>query len=152
MEALSRFGGSVDKFVGDAILAVFFENSEGEPKRHGNALAAALAMQEAMVEVTARRLARGQAVCDIGIGVHCGEVLHGFIGSQERMELTVIGDAVNLTSRYCAGAEAGQILMSPMMHRYTWNIVDAVPVTITSKHEGPLDAFLLRGLKPGFAA
>jgi adenylate cyclase len=152
VDAISRYDGTVDKFIGDAILAVFFESSDGEPKRHENALNAALAMQEAMATVSARRKARGQVTCNIGIGIHCGEVLHGFIGSHERVELTVIGDAVNLTSRYCNGANPGEILISPEMHQYTWSLIEAEVTTIESKHEGPLPAYRLRKMRLGLSA
>jgi adenylate cyclase len=51
------------------------------------------------------------------IGVHCGEVVHGFIGSNDCMQFTVFGDVVNLAARYSAGAQGGEILLSPEMHQ-----------------------------------
>ena len=99
VNAIFRHEGTVDKFVGDAILAVF-GSPEPDAKQHVNAVQAAMAMQEAIEEINDVRRANHQVVCEIGIGIHCGEVLHGFIGSEERMEFTVIGDAVNRASRY----------------------------------------------------
>jgi adenylate cyclase len=149
-EAIAKFDGTIDKFVGDAILAVFFETSDGKSQRHQNAVRAAFAMQEAMEQVTVRRKLREQTVCRIGVGVHSGEVLHCFIGSHdERMELTVIGEPVNMASRYCAGCEPGEILISPAVYEYTFNLIEAERTTIESKHEGPLSAYRLRGLRQG---
>jgi adenylate cyclase len=152
VDAIAKYDGTVDKFVGDAILAIFFEESVAEPKRHENALNAALAMQEAMIEVSARRKTRGRVICNIGIGVHCGEVLHGFIGPQDRVELTVIGEAVNMTSRYCADANPGEILISPHIYEYAWGFIQdqglqAEKKTIQTKHEGPIEAYHLHRSK-----
>ncbi len=139
-ECIFRNEGTVDKFVGDAILAVF-GSPDPDPRHHHNAVKAALEMQAAMRQVNERRAARGQVVCEIGVGVHTGDVLHGFIGSPERMEYTIIGEAVNRTARLCDGAKATEILISPEIHQYVWNYVSAVPVTIGTKHEGDIQAY-----------
>jgi adenylate cyclase len=146
VDAIFQHDGTVDKFIGDAVLAVF-GSPEPDPLRHEKAVRAALAMQTAMAEVSERRRRRGRAICAIGIGIHCGEVLHGFIGSNERMELTVIGDAVNWTSRYCAAAAGGEILISPALHQRMWRLVDSELVTVEAKQEGRLGAYRLRGVR-----
>jgi len=115
--------------------------------RHEKEVRAALAMQSAMAEISEQRKRRGQVTCTIGIGVHCGEVLHGFIGSNDRMELTVIGEAANWTARYCDGAAGGEILISPALHQRLWRYVDAELTPITTKHEGTLNAYRLNGIK-----
>src|SRR5204862_7987479 len=86
---------------------------------------AALAMQSAMSGVSEARRRRRQVTCTIGIGVHCGEMLHGFIGSNDRMQLTVIGDVANWAARYCAGAAGGEILISPALYQHVWRYIDA---------------------------
>ncbi len=146
VEQIFKYDGTIDKFVGDAILAVF-GSPEPDPQQHEKAVRAAVAMQAKMKELNAQRAARGQVVCDIGIAVHCGEVAHGFIGSQERMEFTVIGDAVNRASRYCDGAPAGEILVSPEVHQRIWKIAHVESTTIETKHEGNFPAFRIKGLK-----
>ncbi len=140
VEAIFRYDGTIDKFVGDGILAVF-GSPEPDPRQHEKAVRAALAMQEAARTLTRSRKERGQVTCEIGVGVHCGEVLHGFIGAAERMEFTVIGDAVNRASRYCDGARAGEVLISPALHQRVWRVVEAEPAAIVTKHEGELAAF-----------
>ena len=146
VDAIFEHGGTVDKFVGDAILAVF-GSPEPDPDQHDKAVRAAVAMQAAMRKANAERQAARQVTCDIGIGLHCGEVLHGFIGSPDRMEFTVIGEAVNLATRYCDAAAAGAILMSPAMHERVWKIVHADPATIKTKHGEDLRGFRVTRLR-----
>jgi adenylate cyclase len=147
-DAIFQHDGTIDKITGDAILAVF-GCPEPDSMRHEKAVRAALAMQSAMTEVSQQRKRRGQVTCAIGIGVHCGEVLHGFIGSNDRMELTIIGEAANWTARYCDGAAGGEILISPALHQRLWRYVDTELTAIETKHEGTLSAYRLKGIKSG---
>ncbi len=146
VSAIFRHDGTVDKFVGDSILAVF-GSPEPDADQHSKAIRAALAMQAAISEVNDGRRSCGLPVCEMGIGVHCGEVLHGFVGSEERMEFTVIGDAVNRTARYCDAAGPKQVLISPEMYQRVWKLVVAAQTTIETKHEGKLPAYLVEGLR-----
>jgi adenylate cyclase len=139
-------GGTVDKFVGDAILAVF-GSPDPDPKQQENAIRAAIDMQARVDKLNTHRAARGVVTCKIGIGINCGEVLHGFIGAAERMEFTVIGDAVNKTSRYCDGAQGGEILISPEVHQHVWRMIQSEPFSLSTKHEGTLPGYRLKGLK-----
>lgn len=148
VDAIFKYDGTVDKITGDAILAVF-GSPEPDSLRHEKAVRAALAMQSAMHEISDRRKRRGQVTCEIGIGVHSGEVLHGFIGSNDRLELSVIGETANWAARYCAGAAAGEILISPALHQRLWRYIDTEPTAIETKHEGSLAAYRLKGVKLG---
>jgi adenylate cyclase len=145
---IMEYDGTIDKFIGDAILAVF-GSPEPDAEQHAKALRTAVAMQAAVKDVTALRALNGQPVCEIGIGIHCGEALHGFVGSPERMEYTVIGDAVNKASRYCDAAPPGEILVSPEHYQRVWQLVHAESLTIKTKHEGDLPAFRIKTLKSG---
>lgn len=132
--------GSINNFVGDALLAVF--GSPEEDLNHSRkALTAAVQMQEAARAVSSDRAAKGRVSFEVGIGVHCGEVVHGFIGSNECMEYTVVGEVVNFTARYCAGARGGEVLLSPEMHQRVWEHVEAERTLVQTKHEGSLSAY-----------
>lgn len=101
VECVNKTGGVVDKYIGDAIMAVW-----GAPESSGsaagdalNAVTAALMMRDSLAGFNRERAARGLAPVKIGCGINSGPVVAGQIGSEERMEYTVIGDAVNLASR-----------------------------------------------------
>lgn len=132
--------GTIDKYVGDGILAVF-DQPEDPLERNRRAIEAALAMQKQMLTVNKRRDAHGKRTGELGIGIHCGEVLQGFIGAEQRMEYTVIGDAVNRASRYCDGARGGEVLVSPDVYQWVWREYAAEPSEIPTKHEGNLRAY-----------
>jgi len=146
VNAIFQFDGTVDKFIGDGILAVF-GSPEPDPAHSEKAAHAALAMQKAMRDCNEARRARGLITCEIGIGIHSGEVLHGFVGSNDRMEFTVIGDAVNRAARYCSGAKAGEILLSPEIYQHLWRVVEVEAGKIDTKHEGEFQTYRLKGLK-----
>jgi adenylate cyclase len=145
IEAVFRHDGTVDKFVGDAILAVF---GGPEPDLHHprKAVAAALAIQEAVRATTQQRAAQSDVTCEVRVGVHSGEVFHGFIGALDRLEYTVIGDAVNRAHRYCDAAGEGQILISPEVFQRVFNLVRADKTTVATK-EGELLAYRLKEMK-----
>ncbi len=102
--AVMRHHGVVDKFIGDAVMAVFGvpEPRDSEAAIDGDAadaVACALDMSREIAAVNARWRAEGLPEVDIGIGIHTGPVLAGCVGSAERMEYTVIGDTVNTANR-----------------------------------------------------
>jgi adenylate cyclase len=94
--AVERQGGEILKFIGDAMLAIFPLAGQDACRR---ALAAALEAQGAMAALNRERRARGEEALAFGIALHVGEVMYGNIGAQDRLDFTVIGPAVNLTSR-----------------------------------------------------
>lgn len=95
---INRHGGVVDKFIGDAIMAVWGIPHETEDDCK-NALRACLDMRVELSELNQSRIERGLVPIKIGVGLHYGEAISGQIGSHERMEFTVIGDTVNTASR-----------------------------------------------------
>jgi adenylate cyclase len=92
-----KHGGTVDKFIGDAIMA-FWGAPLPDPRHAEHAVRAALEMQEVVLEF-ARELAAEGVAFDIGIGLHTGTAVVGFIGAQNKTDYTAIGDTVNLASR-----------------------------------------------------
>lgn len=92
--------GSVDKFIGDAVMAVWGNvRTEGAAADAVHAVRSALAMRRALAALNARWRAQGRKELSIGIGINHGDVIVGNVGSEQKMEITVIGDAVNLASR-----------------------------------------------------
>lgn len=102
---INKSGGVVDKFIGDAIMAVWGA-PKGTDRDCQNAVRACLDMRLALSKLNETRKARGQGPILIGMGLHTGPVISGTIGSQERMEYTVIGDTVNMTSRIESSTKA----------------------------------------------
>jgi adenylate cyclase len=100
VEVVFRHGGTLDKFIGDCIMA-FWGAPLDDPDHANHAVAAALEMQETLLEFKNELAAEGSEVADfdVGIGVHSGPVVVGFIGAQRKLDYTVIGDTVNLASR-----------------------------------------------------
>jgi adenylate cyclase len=98
VECVFRFGGTLDKFIGDAVMAVWGNTrSEGVRNDAANAVRAALAMREELARLNKAWAARGLPQFRIGVALNHGEVVVGNIGSPQRMEFTVIGDAVNVS-------------------------------------------------------
>ncbi|MBU0492340.1 MAG: HAMP domain-containing protein [Chloroflexi bacterium] len=98
VEAVELYGGTVNKFGGDSTLVIF-----GAPQHQSDhacrTIQASLEIRQRLGELNARRIARGDVPIHTGIGINTGEVVAGTIGSEQRMEYTVIGDAVNISAR-----------------------------------------------------
>lgn len=114
---VEEYDGIVDKFMGDQIMALFLGEDQA-----GRAIQAAVKLQRAISELNHKRLKRGQVVLEVGCGLHIGEAILGHMGSQNRLDYTVIGDVVNLAARLCALAKPGQIVVpSEMVQRLDGN-------------------------------
>ena len=99
VEAVFNYEGTLDKFIGDALMAVFGAPLPLTENHAWRAVQAALDMRHRLKEFNERRIVQEQPQIKIGIGVSSGEVVSGNIGSRKRMDYTVIGDGVNLSSR-----------------------------------------------------
>jgi len=110
-QVIEDYNGTIDKFIGDAILVIFGAptNREDDPDR---AVACAIAMQVAMKEINQQLCDLNLPFIEMGIGIHTGQVVVGNIGSHKHAEYTVIGSEVNLVSRIESYTVGGQILIS----------------------------------------
>jgi adenylate cyclase len=127
VEIVFENGGTLDKFMGDAIMALW-----GAPISHDDdadrAMRAALRQQETLKELNEKWAKDGRTQVEIGIGINFGEVFAGNIGSDRRLEYTVIGDAVNTASRLCDKASAGEILLSQPFYDVLKNPPEVEPL------------------------
>ncbi|HTO12447.1 MAG TPA: adenylate/guanylate cyclase domain-containing protein [Candidatus Binatia bacterium] len=119
-----KHDGTLDKFLGDGVMAIF-----GAPIFHPDhclrALRTALAMQAGIRELSARRVAEGKAPLRVGIGVNAGSAVAGSVGTEARMEYTVIGDSVNVAARLESYAKPGQILITEHTHGLVRDAIEA---------------------------
>ena len=97
-DVVFKYGGTVDKFEGDAIMA-FFGAPQSHPDDLERAVHTALEMRERLWDLAIEWRERAQVPLDMGIAINTGQAMVGNIGSNRRMDYTVIGDTVNLTSR-----------------------------------------------------
>jgi len=108
-DAVLEQDGTVDKFLGDAVMA-WFNAPIPQPDHTLRAVRAALAMRDAVARLNAAAIA-GERLT-FGIGINCGEAVIGLVGTEKRLDYTAIGDCVNTAKRIQENAAGGQILMS----------------------------------------
>jgi len=143
-----KYDGTLDKFLGDGVMAVF-----GAPIYHGDhslrAVRTALAMQAGMRELSARRVTEDKAPLTIGIGINAGDAVAGSVGTEARMEYTVVGDSVNLAARLESAAKPGQILISGPTYARVRDAVQARalgPMKVKGKEE-EIDVYAVVGVR-----
>jgi adenylate cyclase len=111
VEVIFKYEGTLDKFMGDGIMA-FWGAPAFHPDDAVRAVQCSLEQMDVLDEHNAQRKARGQVELEIGIGIHTGPLVSGYVGSSKSLSYTVIGDTVNTSARLCGVAGAGQILIS----------------------------------------
>ena len=121
-EIIFSHGGTLDKYIGDGLMAIFGAPTVGEEDAL-NAVKAAVTMQKRLATLNEELRAEGYNQISVGIGLHTGDALIGYIGSDKRSEYTAIGDTVNLASRLESNAEGGQILMSEATAAASGNLI-----------------------------
>jgi adenylate cyclase len=126
VEIIFRHGGTLDKFIGDAIMA-FWGAPQEDPLHAQHAVAAALEMEGSLLQFKTELGEDGKDF-DVGIGIHTGKAVVGFLGSEARMDYTAIGDTVNLSSRI-EGLTKGvaRILVSSDTVAHCRNVFDFSP-------------------------
>lgn len=125
IQVVLAHGGTVDKLMGDSVMALF-----GVPRATATdplrAVRCALDMHRALAELNRERAQLQQPPIEMGIGINSGPVVAGNIGSIDRMDYTVIGDNVNIAARLQGIAEAGDTLVSEATHRKVQDMVEAI--------------------------
>ena len=141
--------GTVMQFVGDSVMAVFGAPLP-EQDHAQRALAAAHAMHEAQAEVNRRWAGERLPAFQLGIGLSTGQVAAALLGSEERLEYSVVGDSVNLCQRLQQFAKGGETILSDATYRALDGSVtaDALPLAQVKGRHAPVQAYRIASLTP----
>ena len=144
-EIIFDHGGTLDKYIGDGLMALFGAPS-ASPADAMNAVKAAVTMQKRLASLNEELHKAGYGQIAVGIGLHTGEATVGYIGSDKRSEYTAIGDTVNLASRLESNALGGQILMSEATAAASGNLIPVNPrePLIVRNRVQPVNVFEVR--------
>lgn len=142
--------GTVDKFLGDCIMIVFGA-SRSDAQHQYHAACCALLMQELTHRINQIRKEQNLGTIDIRIGINSGKMLAGLLGSQDRLEYTVVGDAVNLASRLCNEAQGGEIILqdnlcTSLQEKHTLTLGNSKTIKVRGKSE-PVAIYNLQGIE-----
>jgi adenylate cyclase len=130
-------GGTLDKYLGDGLMALFGAPAT-TPEDASNALNAAVAMQRRLLGINTELREEGLTEVGVGIGLHTGEVTVGYIGSERRSEYTAIGDSVNTAARLESNAKGGEILISDATAksaRSRYKLHPREPITVKNREQ-----------------
>lgn len=147
VDVLFAHGGTLDKYVGDEVIGLFGA-PVALPDAPLRAVRCGLEMQRALEEFNRIRHSNGQEPINVGIGINTGPVIAGAIGSSRTLQYTVIGDPVNIASRLCSVAKAGEVIISEYTRR---SLGDAIiveprdPVMVKGKSQA-LEIFCATGV------
>jgi adenylate cyclase len=142
VDTIFKYEGTLDKFMGDGIMALW-----GAPVQHPDdvvrSVHCALEMGEVLGQFNRRRMEKDQSPLAVGIGIHTGPLVAGYIGSSKALSYTVIGDVANTSARLCSVALAGQIVISENTHDALtgrFELEELAPAKVKGK-EKPLRIF-----------
>jgi adenylate cyclase len=136
-EIIFAHGGTLDKYLGDGLMALFGAPT-ATPDDASNALNAAVAMQRRLLGINRELREEGFAEIGVGMGLHTGEAIVGYIGSDRRSEYTAIGDTVNTSSRLESNARGGEILISDATARAAhsrYKLKPREPITVKNRQQ-----------------
>ena len=133
-DVIIKNGGTIDKFMGDCIMA-FWNAPIANPKHKQMAIKSAIEMQTELVKLNKRLIAEGLPQINIGIGINSGEALVGNMGSEQRFDYSVIGDAVNLASRLESSSKTlgktlviGEETRKTIENKFSFEYIDSITV------------------------
>jgi adenylate cyclase len=143
-----EYGGYVDKFIGDCVMAVFSAPYQTDNDAR-NAVISAVKQQDKIRELSAKWQAQGKREFTVGMGVNTGDVVMGNLGASSRMNYTVIGDNVNVAARLYNVAVGGEIIISESTYQEVKDIVEVdelEPVAVKGKVQ-PIKIYNVKSLK-----
>jgi adenylate cyclase len=149
VEILFKYEGTLDKFMGDGIMALW-----GAPAAHPDdafrSVSCALEQMEALGKFNRARIDQNQQPLAIGIGIHTGPLVAGYIGSSKALSYTVIGDTANTSARLCGVANSGQVLVSEATLAKLQGkfVYEELPPAHLKGKEKPFRVFDVKGLHP----
>lgn len=153
VEIIFRHGGTLEKFVGDAVLAVWGAPL-GRPDDADRAVAAAVEMQGAVARLNEARAQRGAAPISVHIGIASGQAAAGYIGTDRYIQYAVIGDTTNVASRICSAAGPDEILIGEQTRAQISSgafVLERMPGIVAKGKEEPVGVSRVRaanGLPP----
>jgi adenylate cyclase len=142
VETIFKYDGTLDKFMGDGIMAFW-----GAPVHHPDdairSVSCALEQMTVLAKFNRRRQELGESPLAIGIGIHTGPLVAGYVGSSKALSYTVIGDTANTSARLCGVAATGQVLVSEATHALIESYFDfeELPSATLKGKEKPLRVF-----------
>ncbi len=149
VETLFKYEGTLDKFMGDGIMALW-----GAPVIHADdpvlSVVCALEQMEVLAKFNESRQSQGSPGLSIGIGIHTGPLVAGYIGSSKALSYTVIGDTANTSARLCGIAQPGQVLVSEQTLNRLGNrfvVEELAPAQLKGK-EKPFRVFNVVSVQP----
>lgn len=153
--ASKLYHGTIDKYMGDCAMIIFGAPEE-DPEHKFNALACAVMIQRMVEHLNQLRIREGKVPVYFRIGVNSGEMLAGNMGSSDRMQYTVVGEAVNLASRLHSVADPGQIVVSDYLVKdpdVQWRILAHRKQSIRLRGIAePVTTYILTDLKPAYSS
>lgn len=148
LDAVFRYDGTLVKSGSEEIIAVF-GSPEADLQQNEKAVCAAIAMEQSVKEINAKRTSQNAPHCELAVGVHIGEVLHGFIGDGSRMEFVALGAGISRAADYCKGARDGDVLIGPEVYQKVFKIIEADRATVAHKELGEFHCYRVKSLKGG---
>jgi class 3 adenylate cyclase/HAMP domain-containing protein len=147
VEVVHKYNGTINEIIGDSLLVIFGAPQE-MPDRAQQAIACAIAMQNAMTEVNEENRSKGLPELETGIGLHDTEVIVGNIGSSKRIKYSVVGSGVNMASRIESYTVGGQILISESVRKEAGEIlrIDGQREVLPKGAEVPLRIYEIGGI------
>ena len=146
VDIVFRHEGTVDKFIGDAMMVIW-----GAPVTHSDDAAracyAAIDIQTEIKAFNAALIRRGQMEIKLGIGINTGSLVAGYIGSTQTMSYSVIGDTVNTASRICSAAKPGEIIISENTSKEVQSLfkLEAHEAILAKGKDRPVNVFGITG-------